>query len=166
MGLGKAWVSVKLSMPFGAWGKGHIIGIKYPLLSHRCYFRRDLSYSRGRQMGARGWICNERKEKWGESKGLEWAPGMPGQNWKVDLVEGGTWDSPPPWWEVVYIRSEGERRGMCLVFQSDCVARHHYWDCTIIFLFDSNLASTGSLWKTWWPGCWVWGSVCVQKTVT
>lgn len=32
----------------------------------------------------------------------------------------------PPWWEVAYIRSEGERRGMCLVFQSDCVARHHY----------------------------------------
>lgn len=108
MGLEKDRVSVKLFMPFGGWGKGLINGIKYPRVSHRCYFRRDLSCSSGRQTGAKRWICNERKEKWGESKGLAWASGMPAQDWEVGWWWGGGGHRvlPPPRWEVVYIRSE------------------------------------------------------------
>jgi hypothetical protein len=67
-------------------------------------------------------------------------------------------------------RPEGERQEMCLDFLANHVAQHNYWDWIITLLFDSDLPSMGSLWKTWcqlvgfgdvieyigfWPNEWI-----------
>lgn len=73
------------------------------------------------------------------------------------------------WWELGYNRQEPgrpERQERCFDFLANCVTQHNYRDCTIIFLFDSDLPSMGSLWKTWLPAGKFWGSDCVHRVLT
>lgn len=136
------------------------------------YFRRDLSHSSGRQTGARRWICNERKDKWGDVEGLAWAFGcQDGTGGELVMGRRGPRTCLPPFcgsqytleWRLGDLGVKGRR---CVDFLAHCGAQHNYWDCIIILLFDSDLPSTGSLWKTWVPAGRFGGSDCIHRVQT